>query len=256
MCSGETTRARKQNRLRKVAVSSYFQPAGGNGNLSDIVDIAFFTVRDRKTHLVVDNTRHIYAIHLWRVHNSNKKIWFSADSFHYDRLSSVISDYFCTLSKQRHVHILLVGTEMERVSVGYIVAWNGRLLVSAILSVAIKSTVMLSDRLLSLMGGINKNQWLEWTKGDSGREYSIELDGRGPFIEIETKISHYSQHCLSKDLDNVTTITMIIDCMVEPAFILEPIYSNILKDLSVYQLLPLQTYVQPRHKLFTRHLRL
>lgn len=49
--------------------------------------------------------------------------------------------------------------------------WRGlRLSVSSIISVAIKSTVMLFDRLLSLMGGINKRQRLEWTKGLKGEK--------------------------------------------------------------------------------------
>lgn len=40
-----------------------------------------------------------------------------------------------------------------------------RLSVSSIFSVAIKSTQMLFDRLLSLMGGINRRGRLEWSKG-------------------------------------------------------------------------------------------
>lgn len=79
---------------------------------------------------------------------------------------------------------------------------------------------MLFDRLLSLMGGINKRQRLEWTKGleetERGRE-SQELDGHGPSIEMEEKMSHYSQHCLSKDFDKMTPIIIIIDCLVQSA---------------------------------------
>lgn len=88
---------------------------------------------------------------------------------------------------------------------------------SSIFSVAIKSTVMLFDRLLSLMGGINKRQRLEWTKGlkETEGERSQELDGRRPSIEMEEKMSHYSQHCLSKDFDKMKPIIIIIDCLVQ-----------------------------------------
>lgn len=94
-----------------------------------------------------------------------------------------------------------------------------RLSVSSIFSVAIKSTAMLFDRLLSLMGGINKRQRLEWTKGlkETERERSQELDGRGPSIEMKEKMSHYSQHCLSKDFDKMKLIIIIIDCLVQSA---------------------------------------
>lgn len=78
---------------------------------------------------------------------------------------------------------------------------------------------MLFDRLLSLMGGINKRQRLEWTKGlkETERERSQELDGRGPSIEMKEKMSHYSQHCLSKDFDKMKPIIIIIDCLVQSA---------------------------------------
>lgn len=75
---------------------------------------------------------------------------------------------------------------------------------------------MLFDRLLSLMGGINKKQRLEWTKGleETAGKRSQELDGHGPSTEMEDKMSHYSQHCLSKDFDKMKPIIIIIDCRV------------------------------------------
>lgn len=76
---------------------------------------------------------------------------------------------------------------------------------------------MLFDGLLTLVGGINKEQRLEWTKGlkETERERSQELDGRRPSIEMEEKMSHYSQHCLSKDFDKMKPIIIIIDCLVQ-----------------------------------------
>lgn len=90
---------------------------------------------------------------------------------------------------------------------------------SSIVSVAIKSTVMLFERLLSLLLGINTRQRLEWTEGleETARERSQELDGREPSIEVEEKMSHYSQHCLYKDCDKMRPIIIIIDCLVQLA---------------------------------------
>lgn len=75
---------------------------------------------------------------------------------------------------------------------------------------------MLFDRLLSLTGVINMRKRLEWTVGPKEREEerSQELDGRGPSIEIEEKMSHYSQHCLSKDFNKMKPIIIIIDRLV------------------------------------------
>lgn len=97
-------------------------------------------------------------------------------------------------------------------------AWHSlRLSVSSISSVPVRSTVMLFDRLLSLMGGINKRQRLEWTKGlkETEGDRSQEVDGRRPYIEMEEKMSHYSQHCLSKDFDKMEPVIIIIDCLLE-----------------------------------------
>lgn len=40
----------EQRDSETMQFSSYFQPAGGKDNLSDTVDTAFFSVRDRKTY--------------------------------------------------------------------------------------------------------------------------------------------------------------------------------------------------------------
>lgn len=66
------------------------------------------------------------------------------------------------------------------------------------------------------MAGINMRQRLEWTKGlkETERERSRELDGHEPSIEMEEKMSSYSQHCLSKDFDKMKPIIIIIDCLV------------------------------------------
>lgn len=67
------------------------------------------------------------------------------------------------------------------------------------------------------MGGIDKRKRLEWTKGrqEAEAERGQELDGRQPSIKMEEKMSHYSQHCLSKDFDKMKPIIITIDCLVQ-----------------------------------------
>lgn len=83
---------------------------------------------------------------------------------------------------------------------------------------AIKSTVMPFDRPLSPVGEINGRKRLEWTLGQKEieEERSQKLDGRGPSIEMEEKMSHYSQHCPTKDFDKMKPIIIIIDSLVPP----------------------------------------
>lgn len=58
---------------------------------------------------------------------------------------------------------------------------------------------------------------LEWSVGlkETEEDRCQELDGRGPSIEIEEKMSHYSQHCLSKDFNKMKPIIIIIDHLVQ-----------------------------------------
>lgn len=44
-----------------------------------------------------------------------------------------------------------------------------------------------------------------------------EPHGRGPFVETVEKMSHYSQHCLSKDFDKMKLIIITIDCLLQSA---------------------------------------
>lgn len=46
-------------------------------------------------------------------------------------------------------------------------------------------------------------------------ERSQELDGREPSIKMKEKMSHYSQHCLSKDCFEMKPIIIVIDCWVQ-----------------------------------------
>lgn len=68
------------------------------------------------------------------------------------------------------------------------------------------------------MGEINRRKRLEWTLGQKEieEERSQKLDGRGPSIEMEEKMSHYSQHCPTKDFDKMKPIIIIIDSSVLP----------------------------------------
>lgn len=86
-----------------------------------------------------------------------------------------------------------------------------------IFSVATKSTVMLFDRPLSFMAGINMRQRLEWTKGlwETQKDGSQELDGHEPSIEMEEKMSTHSQQYLAKDFNKMKPIIIIIDCLVQ-----------------------------------------
>lgn len=79
---------------------------------------------------------------------------------------------------------------------------------------------------------------------------SQERDGPRPSIEMEEKMSHYSQHCPSKDFDKMKPIIIIIDCFgtvcTAGGYSSLSLYTQIcIKDRSVYQLLPLQIHIQP-----------
>lgn len=72
-------------------------------------------------------------------------------------------------------------------------------------------------------------------------------------------MSHYSQHCLSKDFDKMKPIIIIIDCLVQSV----PLggihtWAHILKytqkDLRLYHLLPLQTHGQSRPRLLKKYI--
>lgn len=129
-----------------------------------------------------------------------------------------------------------------------------------IFSVAIGSTVMLFERLLSFMVGINMRQRLEWTKGlrETEKEGSQEVDGHKPSIEMEEKMSTHSQQCLTKDFDKMKPIIIIIDCLVQFAPLgsihIRAYRLIYLKDLSAQQLFPLQPYVQSRPKILKSYL--
>lgn len=72
---------------------------------------------------------------------------------------------------------------------------------------------MAFDRPLSCVGRIDTTQRLEWTKPAEETEEGearIWMD-MGHLPRTEDKMSHYSQHWRSKDLDNMKAIIMVID---------------------------------------------
>lgn len=58
-------------------------------------------------------------------------------------------------------------------------------------------------------------QRLEWTKGVKERNECQEPNGCEPSIEMERKMSSYSQRWLAKDLDKMKPIIVIIDHLAQ-----------------------------------------